>query len=333
MLRIREEVMEAPAWVGVFQGVAWTTFDLVLVPLLPWSAFCRHLVWVYAQARAMVHRLRRSWLYSFLEIAAMLSVPVVAVIWILEADDRIKARHYRAWELINSARGSSGDGGRKDALRDLKEDGVWLSYAPLNKAYLSKIDLRNAHLWGAQLEEADLSGAKLDDAVLIQANLKNALLYKAELRGSKLMQAELQGKKTNMRQAKLHGADLRGAKMHYADLRGAELNDADLRGAEFQGASLQGANFSGALTAGAHFEDAVLSEWGGFLVTGSSMQYLDQVDAIINEEQIGAAFGNEKTVLPLNFTYPSHWLKSDASPTTPPPSQPPQPESRPDLSH
>lgn len=322
--------MEALTWIEVFPGVAWTSAHLVLVPFLPWSAFRRHLLWLCAQAGAKVNRLRQSWLYSFLEIAAMLSVPVAAVLWILEADDRTKARQYRAWELINSAINSTGDGGRQDALRDLKEDGVRLSYAPLNRAYLSKIDLRGAHLWGAQLEEADLSGAQLDDAVLIQANLKNAVLYKTELRGSKLMQAELQGKKTNMRQAKLHGADLRGAKMHYADLRGAEFNYADLRGAEFQGASLQGANFTGSLTDGAHFEDAVLSDWGGFLVTGRGMQYLDQVDAIINKEQLDAAFGNENTVLPLNFTRPSHWLPTEASRTTSTPSPPPPPEPRTD---
>ena len=75
-----------------------------------------------------------------------------------------KQKHYRAWELINSARGSTGDGGRRDALRDLNEDKVDLSAAPLARAWLSegqlpKADLvREADLPGADLRRADLTG-------------------------------------------------------------------------------------------------------------------------------------------------------------------------------
>jgi hypothetical protein len=43
-------------------------------------------------------------------------VLVALIVWISEADDREKQKHYRAWELINSARGSNGDGGWRDAL-------------------------------------------------------------------------------------------------------------------------------------------------------------------------------------------------------------------------
>ncbi|GEM_PF-6596564 len=310
--------MEAPAWNEVFQGVAWTGFNLALVPLLPWSAFCRHLVWVYAQARATVDRLRHSWLYSFLEIAAMLSVPVVAVMWLLEASDRIKARHYRAWELINSARGSTGDGGRKAALQDLKEDGVRLSYAPLDKAYLAEIDLRGAHLWGAQLQEAQMWKSKLDDAILVKAQFHNAKLQKAELRCALLMQADFQGEETDLKEAKLHRANLFEAKLNDADLRGAELYGADLRGAQLQGAKLDGA----------HLEGAVL--WGIVEVWSAGIfSYRVPKPAIINQEQINVAFGDENTVLPpdLNPT----WLKAEQASPNSPPCQSPQPEPQPDT--
>ena len=112
--------------------------------------------------------LKQSPLIEFLGHAAKLTV-VVAVIsgawtgikWQLEADNRAKERHYRAWELINAARGSTGDGGRRDALQDLNKDGVSLTAAPLQQAWLSRVDLKGARLEDANLQGAFLGGANL----------------------------------------------------------------------------------------------------------------------------------------------------------------------------
>jgi hypothetical protein len=84
-----------------------------------------------------VYRLRSLAPFDLLELAGKCTVLVVAIFWVLEADSRAKERHYRAWDLINAARGSSGDGGRKDALQDLNKDRVSLAAAPLEKAWLS----------------------------------------------------------------------------------------------------------------------------------------------------------------------------------------------------
>jgi hypothetical protein len=58
-------------------------------------------------------------IFEVLEFAgrliAVVSVAVALIVWIWEAGDREKQKHYRAWELINSAQGSTGDGGRRDA--------------------------------------------------------------------------------------------------------------------------------------------------------------------------------------------------------------------------
>lgn len=56
------------------------------------------------------------WVFFRLEQIAVIGA---VLFWFSEAPDRTKERHYRAWELINSARGSTGDGGRIDALQDL----------------------------------------------------------------------------------------------------------------------------------------------------------------------------------------------------------------------
>ena len=65
------------------------------------------------------HGLHRWAFVEFLESAGKFTVLVVAVFWVYECDDRTRERHYRAWDLINAARGSTGDGGRRDALQDL----------------------------------------------------------------------------------------------------------------------------------------------------------------------------------------------------------------------
>ena len=61
-------------------------------------------------------------------MAAVISGAWSGIKWQLEADDRDKERHYRAWELINAARGSTGDGGRRDALEDLNRDNIGNQY-------------------------------------------------------------------------------------------------------------------------------------------------------------------------------------------------------------
>ena len=85
-----------------------------------------------------VYRLRSLALFDLLELAGRCTVLVVAIFWVLEADNRAKERHYRAWDLINSARGSTGDGGRRDALQDLNKDRVSLSGGPPGARLLAR---------------------------------------------------------------------------------------------------------------------------------------------------------------------------------------------------
>ena len=127
-----------------------------------------------------VYRLRSLALFDLLELAGRCTVLVAAVLWFLEAGDRAKERHYRAWDLINSARGSTGDGGRRDALQDLNKDGVSLNGAPLERAYLVGVDLKGANLGGANLQGNDLRGVNLEGANLTAANLQGARNFTRE---------------------------------------------------------------------------------------------------------------------------------------------------------
>jgi hypothetical protein len=138
-----------------------------------------------------------------LDLAGKFSLLFGAVgVWtyFTEADERekarqdaVKAKHYRAWELIYTARGSPGGGGRKDALLDLAGDGVSLAGVPLSKANLSELKLPGADLSNADLSWANLSVASLNKADLSGANLSKADLSGANLSGANLSWANLTG--------------------------------------------------------------------------------------------------------------------------------------------
>jgi hypothetical protein len=139
-----------------------------------------------------------------------------AVSWHLEADDRAKERHYRAWELINSARGSTGDGGRRDALQDLNEDDVDLTAAPLAEANLKAVQLPKARLLMANFARANLIDANFAEAKLGGANFAGARLWAA-----------------NLTNANLSRANLAEASLYLANFAGADLNKANLTEAKF----------------------------------------------------------------------------------------------------
>ena len=192
----------------------------------------------------------RTWDFvKVLELAGKFTLLIAAVTWVLQAGDRekarqdaIKAKHYRAWELINSARGSTGDGGRKVALKDLNEDGVALDGVPLAKATLFDLELPKAKLILADLSSADLPGAKLSGAYLSSADLTGTNMPGANLSGAHLPSAKL----FNANLSPTVGAKLPGANLSGADLTNADLSDADLTGALLTAANLYRANLEGA---------------------------------------------------------------------------------------
>jgi len=149
-----------------------------------------------------------------------------------------KAANYQAWYVMNTAQGKGGSGGRIDALRDLKTNGV---------------SLAGVNLDGAWLENVELDGAALRFATLVGANLRGASLELADLHQADLTSANLVG--ARMSGAFLKGADLTGAQFSTADLRNADL--ADVRGwQEIKGISY--ANIDGIRNAPAGFREWAL---------------------------------------------------------------------------
>src|SRR6516164_2470280 len=168
--------------------------------------------------------------WAFLEVLeyfGTLSLLVAAVSYFGESKDRMKQKHYQAWQVINSAQGKGGSGGRIDALEELHRDGIPLVGVDVSDAFLQGVDLNGANLLRANFRSADIRdgnfvGSQLEYADLTSANLRYADLQKAALQN-----------------ANLQDADLFGADLAQADLAGAHLGKADLRNTDLRGIKWQ----------------------------------------------------------------------------------------------
>ena len=168
--------------------------------------------------------------WAFLEVLeyfGTLSVLLAVVSYFSESKDRIKQKHYQAWQVINSAQGKGGSGGRIDALEELHADGVPLVGVDVSGAFLQDIDLSRANLLRANFRAADVRGGNLDGAQMQYVDLASANLRDAILRN------------TDLRNATLQDADLTGANLSEADLGGANLAKADLRNSDFRNTKWQ----------------------------------------------------------------------------------------------
>src|ERR1700694_4578040 len=62
--------------------------------------------------------------WAFLEVLEYLgtfSVLIAVIFYFSESGNRVKLRHYQAWQVINTAQGKGGSGGRIEDLEELKE--------------------------------------------------------------------------------------------------------------------------------------------------------------------------------------------------------------------
>jgi hypothetical protein len=163
--------------------------------------------------------------WSFLEVLEYLgsfSILIAVIFYFSESGDRLKQKHYQAWQVINTAQGKGGSGGRVEALQELNADGVPLVGVDVSGAFLQSI-----HLQGARLVRSNFSGADLRDSDFAFADFSDADLHYA-----------------NFRQSNLHNAHFQHAHLDKADLWGADLSGADLSGAVIDSADLRFANLA-----------------------------------------------------------------------------------------
>jgi hypothetical protein len=206
-MRVRLHRKRPEPWNVRRQGLkrSWT------VPLWAFEWFCEWIAYVLSN-------------WSFLEVLEYLSsfgVLIAVIFYFGESGDRLKQKHYQAWQVINTAQGKGGNGGRIEALQELNADGISLVGVDVSGAFLQSIRLQRAGLArsnfsAADLRDSDLAFADLSDADLRSANLRHSILRSANLERADLTEADLFS-------ADLTGADLSGAALANADLRNTDL--------------------------------------------------------------------------------------------------------------
>jgi Pentapeptide repeats (8 copies) len=163
--------------------------------------------------------------WTFLDVLEYLegfSVLVAVIFYFSESGDRLKQKHYQAWQVINTAQGKGGSGGRIDALQELNHDGVPLVGVDVSGAFLQSIHLERARLLRSNFSAADLRDGKFNFADFSDTNMRTA----------------------NLRESHLEGASFERTDMDDADLTGADLTNADLSGASLGNADLSNTNLS-----------------------------------------------------------------------------------------
>jgi hypothetical protein len=160
---------------------------------------------------------------EMLEYCGSLSILIGVIFYFAGTKDRTEQKHYQAWQVINTAQGKGGSGGRIDALQELNADGVALDGVNLDDAYLQNVKLPNAQLLRASLGGADARGADLHGSDLEIGNLVYTNLRGADLRNVRFA-------RTDFTNGDLQGADLSGADLHKVNFDMADLRNADLAG-------------------------------------------------------------------------------------------------------
>src|SRR6202453_927341 len=152
---------------------------------LPFHAFEWSLQWT-------AHFLGQWAFLEVLEYLGSLSVLIAVIFYFAESGDRIKQRHYQAWQVINTAQGKGGSGGRIEALHELNADKVPLVGVDVSGAYLQGIHLEKAKLVRANFSAADARMGDFHGADFADANLRGANFRGGNFSNTNLQRTELQ---------------------------------------------------------------------------------------------------------------------------------------------
>src|SRR5271166_3171297 len=177
--------------------------------------------------------------WSFLAVLEYLggfSILVAVIFYFSESGDRLKQKHYQAWQVINTAQGKGGSGGRIEALQELDRDGVPLVGVDVSGAFLQGIRLPRAHLLRADLNAIDARNSDFQAADFTNANLHAGNFRESNLSGANFQDADLS-------EADFCSANLNGTVLDGATLDAADLGNSDFGKVKWQDIkSVKGAN-------------------------------------------------------------------------------------------
>jgi hypothetical protein len=191
--------------------------DFRPVPLHPYLLPFSYTNWA---GEWMAYILGKWSIFEVLDYVGSFSILVAVIFYFAGEGDRLKQKHYQAWQVINTAQGKGGSGGRIDALQELNDDGVSLVGVDVSGAYLRDVTVVHADLRRGGFDGADLRDAVLHDSVLASSSLRGTNLRKADC------------SRVDFTDADFSDADLNGAALSDAEMKNATLDRADLRAAE-----------------------------------------------------------------------------------------------------
>lgn len=158
-----------------------------------------------------------------LEYLSSLSVLAAVLFYFSESGDRTKQKHDQAWQVINTAQGKGGSGGRVEALQELNADRVPLVGVDVSGAFLQGVRLKGAKLLRANFSAVDARNGVFRHSDFTDANLHSANFRESDFRNARFVRCDMDD------------ADFWGADLTEADLTEASLERTDLRNADFLG--------------------------------------------------------------------------------------------------
>ena len=183
-------------------------------------------------------------LLSLLGIIGNVGIIIAVFTFIGIEQQRRDAEVLNAWQILTSADGQAGSGGRTQALEFLNASPgshwrrrvscLWLCSWPAES--FEDINL-SVEVESAGLPLSDKLGSVHDS---LSESTPGVYLREIQLPEARLIKAKLQG-------ANLFRANLEGANLFAANLEGANLLEANLQGADLLEANLEGVNLLGGL--------------------------------------------------------------------------------------
>ena len=163
-----------------------------------------------------------------LESLGSLSVLVAVIFYFSESGDRLKQKHYQAWQVINTAQHMGGSGGRIDALAELNADDVPLVGVDVSSAFLQGVSAAEGSPVARQLHRRRCSQQ--------QPRRSRPLLRLAQRRQ---LPRRAIWPRVNLNSADLTDGDFCGARFSSSDFTAANLDGADLGNADLSGLQWQ----------------------------------------------------------------------------------------------